>query len=62
MVWQFCPKTSGSGKTVAEIATYEAVAAYNEGHSGRPNILKELGINPVTFAESSAIKFDLLRV
>jgi hypothetical protein len=62
VVWKFCPKTSGCGKSIAEIAVYEAVISFNEGHSGRLQTLKELGIFPGMFTTAAAVKADTERV
>lgn len=62
VIWKFCPKVSGAGFTVAELATYEAVIAFNDGSSGRLTTLEELGINPGTYTVEAAKSSDLKRV
>lgn len=61
-VWKYCPKTSGSSKTVADIATNEAVVIFNEGMTGRLNILKQLGCEIGQFSVTSALQADTLRI
>lgn len=62
VIWKFCPKTSGCGRTIVEIAVYEAIICFNEGHSGRLQTLKQLGIQPGLFTVNESVKADLLRV
>lgn len=61
-VWKYCPKTSGSSKTVADIATNEAVVMFNEGMGGRLNILKQLGCEIGKFSVTSALQADSVRI
>lgn len=61
-VWKYCPKTSGSSKIVADIATNEAVVMFNEGMAGRLNILKQLGCEIGQFSVTSALQADSLRI
>lgn len=56
LVWKYCPKTPGSSKPVADIATNEAVVISNEGMAGRLNILKQLGCEIGQFSDSLRIK------
>lgn len=61
-VWKYCPKTSGSSKTVADIATNEAVVIFNEGIAGRLNILKHLGCEIGQLSITSALQADSMRI
>lgn len=42
MIWKFCPKTSGSGKKIVQIATNEATILFNEGCQGRHDVMDSL--------------------
>lgn len=44
LIWKFCPKTSGSGKKIVQIAINEAVMCFNEGQCGRINVMREMGL------------------
>lgn len=61
-VWSICPKTSGSGKIIAEIATYEAVIGFNDGRKGKLDVMKRLNIYPGANAVISAFQSDSKRV
>ncbi|GBN91395.1 hypothetical protein AVEN_107728-1 [Araneus ventricosus] len=59
VIWQICPKISGSGRRIAEIAVYESVVRFNEGRLGRLNIMKELELCISNNAISSHNKGDI---
>lgn len=60
LIWQICPKVSGSGRIIAEIAAQEAILMFNEGQKGRLSVMKALslcpGINCATFHYAKDIK------
>lgn len=62
VIWKFCPKTSGSGKTVADVAVNEAVISFNEGSTGRLKTLMELGITPGCYSTTAAKLSDAERI
>ncbi|GBM80681.1 hypothetical protein AVEN_137208-1 [Araneus ventricosus] len=62
VIWQICPKISGSGRRIAEIAVYESVVRFNEGRLGRLDIMKELELCISNNAISSHKKADIRRI
>ncbi|GFS84682.1 uncharacterized protein NPIL_310741 [Nephila pilipes] len=61
-VWKYCPKTSRASKTVVDIAVKEATVLYNDGMSGRLNILKCLGCKLGHFSITYAFQADSARI
>ncbi|GBM73578.1 hypothetical protein AVEN_140213-1 [Araneus ventricosus] len=59
---QICPKISGSGRRIAEIAVYESVVRFNEGRLGRLDIMKELELRISHNAISSHNEADIRRI
>lgn len=62
MIWQFCPKTSGSGRQITEIAVNEAVILFNEGKQGRLKTMKELSLTIGGNAALAQNKSDWKRI
>lgn len=62
LIWSFCPKTSGSGRVIGEIATYEAVIIFNEGRRGRLSVMRKLGVFPGINAINCQRSVDYARV
>lgn len=62
IIWQICPKMSGSGRKISEIAVSEAVILFNEGRKGRLSVMKKLGIEIGGYAAKAQIQADKKRV
>lgn len=62
VIWQICPKVSGSGKKISEIAAYEAAILFNEGHKGRLSVMRALDIYPGVNAIIAQFRRDARRV
>lgn len=62
LIWQICPKMSGSGKTIAEIAVHNAAILFNEGNKGRLSVMRLLGILPGMNCIKSMFCSDMKRV
>lgn len=58
MIWQLCPKTSGSGRRTAEIEVYEAATLFNKGQKGRLNTMRKLELHPGINCVSSQLRAD----
>ncbi|GBN74172.1 hypothetical protein AVEN_6943-1 [Araneus ventricosus] len=56
VIWQICPKISGSTHRIAEIDVYESVVRFNEGRLGRLKIMKELELCMVIMLSVLIIK------
>lgn len=54
VIWKLCPKISGSGPNVVQLAVNEAVVLFNEGQRGRIKTMQQLeykiGEKAITFA------------
>jgi hypothetical protein len=57
LIWKLCPKVSGSGPNIVQVAVNEAVILFNDGQKGRINTMHQLGFrigeNVRTFASES---------
>lgn len=62
VLWSICPKRGFAGKTVVEIAAYEAALIYNKGCIGRMEVLSCMDIVPGKHCEESLRKCDERRV
>lgn len=62
MIWQLCPKTSGCGRRIAEIAVYEAVIIFNEGRRARLHVMEKLGFQIGKNARSAQANADFKRL
>lgn len=45
LVWNFCPKTSSSSRTIAEITVNVSTVTFNDGDTGLVSIMKQLELN-----------------
>lgn len=62
LIWKFCPKTSGSGKQIVQIAVNEAIICYNEGQIGRLSTMRDLEFQIGQFCHSYAVEVDTRRI
>lgn len=62
VIWSYCPKISGSGCRIAQIATNEAVVAFNDGCIGRHSIMNELQLLRSKFSIEGFSKIDKKRI
>lgn len=62
LIWKLCPKTLGTGKRIAEIATNEAIILFNDGNVGKIKLMQELGLNVGNYAQDCFRKLDEERV
>ncbi|XP_035210537.1 uncharacterized protein LOC118184907 [Stegodyphus dumicola] len=62
LIWQICPKTSGSGRIISEIAVHEAVTLFNDGRKGRLSTLRYLNIYPGINCITAQFRSDYKRV
>lgn len=62
VIWKLCPKTIGSGRRIAEIATNEATILFNDGNKGRLKVMEDLGLSTSSFVCDCMQKFDKHRI
>jgi hypothetical protein len=62
MIWKLCPKNSGCGSNVVQIAVSEAVLLFNDGQAGRLNVMSELGYKIGNNAKSFALQSNEKRI
>lgn len=62
LIWKYCPKYSGCGRKIVDIAVNEAAIIFNEGYKGRLQTLKALELCPGKFAMKAAVNADNIRI
>lgn len=62
LIWNFCPKTSGCGPSIVNIAVQEAVIVFNDGFVGRHYVMDELQLLRSRFSLEEFVKFDKQRI
>ncbi|KAG8196356.1 hypothetical protein JTE90_009575 [Oedothorax gibbosus] len=62
LVWKVCPKVSGCGPLITQIAAHDAAMIFNDGQMSRLKVLRRLGIKPGANAVSAHFKAYLSRI
>ncbi|CAN7939170.1 unnamed protein product [Ixodes hexagonus] len=62
LIWCRCPKKTFVDADTVKIATYDAVAHYNDENASRNAVLNALGITPGVFCEIALSRLDKERV
>ncbi|KAG8177179.1 hypothetical protein JTE90_015787 [Oedothorax gibbosus] len=61
-IWKVCPKVSGCGPLITQIAAHDAAMIFNDGQMSRLKVLRRLGIKPGANAVPAHFEADLSRI